>query len=334
MSHSRAVSKRALALKAKAYTTDGFIQSRIYPLIRGATDTTASSCIASIVRNTGTGRLTIRYGFSHGPLVFAKLYSDELGLHSFRAHQSLWNGGFGDASRHRVPRPLAYLSEHSLLLMLSVEGEPLGTALHAATSHDLASGCRNAAEWLATLHGCPHGTRDEKHSLANLVQQCASHTLLKSPPHRLDTTDAVKDLADTLKARTARLAHHRSTSLVHGRYHLDHVYIGPNATSVIDLDRCRFADPAIDVAEFIRMMRLRAFSDRLEPGRAMIGTAAFLSCYLARHPAVTPHVGCYWAALALSNLLRIRRHARSSVELECMEQFHMNEIQAALEFNQ
>jgi hypothetical protein len=101
-----ATAKQALARKANDLTAVEFIESRICPLLGPEFKGAASDCAATIVQNTGTGRLTLRYVFGAEKVIFAKLYDDELGSHCYEVNRQLWNSGFNSASRHRVPRPL------------------------------------------------------------------------------------------------------------------------------------------------------------------------------------------------------------------------------------
>jgi aminoglycoside phosphotransferase (APT) family kinase protein len=93
----------------------------------------------------------------------------------------------------------------------------------------------------------------------------------------------------------------------HGRYHHDHVFIGPETTAVIDLDRCRPADPSKDVAEFIRVLRSHAFRLGYSSERALEAVRAFLSEYLAQVPETAATLSCYLSAFSLLSFLGAMR---------------------------
>lgn len=327
-------SKQALTLKAEELTTVEFIGARICPLLEPGFMVSASDCETKIVRNTGTGRLTIRYVFDPEVVVFAKLYDDNLGIHCYEVNQALWKHGFNKSGRYRVPQPLGFFADHALLLMLGVQGTPLGAAFDGDSSVDLVSGSREAAEWLAALHLSTLRVGSPDLDLDSLKQYCMADRVIKTIAGRPDKMDLVRELMEMLEHRAAKLTADRCSVLTHGRYHHDHVFLMPEATSVIDLDRCRPSDPAKDVAEFIRMLRLTAFKEGFAMERAELAISAFLSSYLAILPQTADSLGCYWATFVFHSLIRGLKQSRnnSNKSWEQIEDFHEQEIKRALDF--
>ena len=45
----------------------------------------------------------------------------------------------------------------------------------------------------------------------------------------------------------------------HGRFHYEHIFVNGGPVTVIDFDRSLPSDPAKDLAEFLSMLRVRAF---------------------------------------------------------------------------
>ena len=278
-------SKQDLALKADELTSVEFIASRICPLLGPEFKGSTADCEAKIIQNTGTGRLTLRYVFDPEEVVFAKLYDDELGAHCYEVNRELWSIGFNKSGRFRVPQPLGFLADHNLFLMRAVAGTPLGAAFDGDSSVDLVSGSYEAAEWLAALHlsTLRVGTPDSDWDSLKLFRMTSR--VIKAVAGRPEKLDMVRELMELLERRVTKLAEDRYSVFTHGRYHHDHVFLSAEATSVIDLDRCRPSDPAKDAAEFIRVLRLTAFKEGFDMERAELATSAFLTVYLAKVPA-------------------------------------------------
>ncbi len=334
--HGASGLKRALTLRAQTLTSVEFIKSRLCPLLGSRLSGTASDCEAKIVRNTGTGRLTIRYVFDRDVVVFGKLFHDDLGCRSFRVNEALWEYGFNDAGRYRVPEPLAYFPDHALLLMLGVKGTPLSASFDGDCSVDMISRFQEAAEWLAALHLATLRIGSPELGSDALRHHWAEDHVIKVVARRPDKANMIRDLIKILGQRVATLRSDRDYVLTHGRYNHDHVFLGANTTSVIDLDRCRPSDPAKDLAEFILTLRLFAFHTGARHSMELAGlaTSAFLSSYLARLPQAADNLGCYWATFAFHRLLRCLGQSRHkcNANWEDLEKLHLQEINTALEY--
>ena len=326
--------KQALALKAAELTAVEFIESRICPFLGPEFMGSAADCEAKIIQNTGTGRLTLRYVFDPEEVVFAKLYDDELGAHCYEVNRELWKIGFNKSGRYRVPQPLAFLEDHNLFLMRAVPGTPLGAAFDGDTSVDLVSGSYEAAEWLSALHlsTLRVGTPDSDWDSLKLFRMTSR--VIKAVAGRPEKLDMVRGLMEMLERRVTELTASRYSVFTHGRYHHDHVFLSSEATSVIDLDRCRPSDPAKDAAEFIRVLRLTAFKEGFDMERAELATSAFLTAYLAKVPRAAESLGCYWATFVFHSLLGGIKKGRSKGKKswEDLMEFYVSEMMRALEF--
>jgi|HubBroStandDraft_6_1064221.scaffolds.fasta_scaffold24070_2 hypothetical protein len=326
-------SKQELALKATDLTAVEFIESQICPLLGPEFRGSASDCEAKIIQNTGTGRLTLRYKFDPKNVVFAKLYDDELGAHCYEVNRELWSAGFNPSGRYQVPQPLGFLADHNFLLMRGVSGTPLGAAFDGDSTVDLVSGSSEAAEWLAALHLCTLsiGTPDLDWDSLKLFRMASR--MIKAVAGRPEKLDMVRELMEMLEQRVMSLAANRYSVFTHGRYHHDHVFLSPEATSVIDLDRCRPSDPAKDAAEFIRVLRLTAFKEGFDMERAEQATTTFLTAYLSKVPRAVESLGCYWATFVFHSLLGGLKKSRNKGEKswEQLEEFYVREIKRALD---
>lgn len=325
----------ALTRKAMELTTPEFIQTHILPLINVGPDGNGMGYYAEIVQNTGTGRLTVRYDFGQGNIFFGKIYSDDLGPRCRDINDALWQAGFNASARYRVPEPVAFLADLNMLLMRCVPGTPLGAAFRGHST-DLAAGSREAAKWLAALHRIPlkTSTPDSDWDALKLFRMWSR--LMKAVAVRPEKLGAIHALMDSLEKRITKLQENRLFVLTHGRYHHDHVFLSADATAVIDLDRCRPSDPAKDIAEFIRVLRITAFKEGFDMRVAEEATTSFLNTYLAEIPEAAASLGCYWAAYVFHTLLGTLKKTRSKGKRNSEEvaEFCASEMMRALSFGQ
>ena len=89
-------SKEELGRWACTFKDSDFIGKFVYPTVDSGLSGAGAglACETTVVQNTGTGRLTLRYDFETGQTLYAKLYTDELGAHSYQIMKELWNDGF------------------------------------------------------------------------------------------------------------------------------------------------------------------------------------------------------------------------------------------------
>lgn len=326
-------SKEELGTWACSFQESDFIGKFVSPSVsNGQPSAAILGCETTVVQNTGTGRLTLRYDFASGQTLYAKLYTDELGPYSHNVMKAIWDGGFNDRSRFQVSEPLAFLPEYNFVLMRGVTGEPLVNALNGSDQNALVEGSREAARWLAAFHrsslrvGEPEADWDS----LKIFRLCVR--LTKATGARPDQRDGLLDLMHQLKAHVKNLPHNRPVTQTHGRYHHDHVYIDGNQISVIDLDRSRPADPAKDVAEFLRVMRMKAFRTHPDMTRADEASMAFLNEYLSHFPEVAPSVPYYWSAfLWLSLFGFVKKLGAEDPRSNAVIDFHLREMERAME---
>jgi aminoglycoside phosphotransferase (APT) family kinase protein len=327
-------SKDALARKVHELTSEEFVRERIFPVTGARTVTRGAQFMASVVQNTGTGRLTLLYEFGPDCGVVAKLYSDDLGLRSYAALQTLRSEGFGSASRYQVPEPLGFLADHNLLLMRRMPGVAISAALRDDRSFDLVESCREAARWLAKLHGSAlaidhHETDWESLKLFRMCTRFLKAAAAK--PKQLDT---MRNLMDEVEASILRLRYDRRFVPTHGRYHADHVFISPHATCVIDLDRVGWSDPGKDLAEFLRVLRSTAFKNCENMTRIDLASSAFLEEYLGQFPEGARTLACYWAGSTFHSYLGAMKASHNKERRTSQEllEFYCKEIHYALRF--
>ena len=326
-------SKEELGTWACTFKESDFLTKFVVPAAYGKEPDSEGSfeCKTTVVQNTGTGRLTLRYDFESGQTLYAKLYTDELGAHSYNVMKSLWDNGFNRDGRFQVPEPLAFLPDHNFVLMRSVAGAPLAEALNGKGPIDLIEGCREAARWLAAFHrsSIRVGEPEPDWDSLKIFRICVR--LIKAAGARREERDFLLDSMHTLKALIKDFPVRGPVAQTHGRYHHEHVFISGDQISVIDLDRSRPTNPAKDVAEFLRVLRMSAFRSHPDMSRADEATEAFLDQYLSEVPEVAASLPYYWSAfLWLSLFGSIKKVAPDDPRRSGLMNFHATEIERAM----
>jgi aminoglycoside phosphotransferase (APT) family kinase protein len=283
-------------------------------------------CQPTWVRDIGTGRVTSRYQLDATTVVFAKRYVDGLGAHSYRVQSAFWENGFGNGSRFRVPEPLAFSPEQNLFVMRESVGTPL-VALLGNDSGAWKAGVREAARWLAAFHRSPLRVGDPEPEWDSLKTFRLATRLVKAAAAQPSKRTLLLDVMQMLKERLTELPAGRPVVQTHGRFHHDHVFLGPEAVTVIDLDRSRPTDPAKDVAEFVRVLRLAAFRAGVDAALTDKVTDAFLGQYLALVPDAAAGLPHYWLSFLVLSYLGHLRKAVPDGSSAALTAFHQREIQ-------
>jgi aminoglycoside phosphotransferase (APT) family kinase protein len=309
-----------------------FITKFVYPTMKESQHPvgTTLNCETTVVQNTGTGRLTLRYDFESGQTLYAKLYTDALGSHSYGVMKRLWDGGFNTSSRFQIPEPLAFLPEHNLVLMRGVCGEPLANAINDDSALDLIDGCREAACWLAAFHKSSLRFGEPESDWDSLKIFRVSVRLIKAAGARPEERDALLDYMHALKSRIKHFPADLPLAQTHGRFHHEHVFIAGNQISVIDWDRSRPTNPAKDVAEFLRVLRMSAFRSQPDMTLADEATNAFLDEYLSQIPEVAQSLPYYWSAfLWLSLFGFLKKVEPTDPRRPRLLDYHLREMELA-----
>jgi hypothetical protein len=255
--------------------------------------------VVSLVQNDGTGAATLRYT-GEDASVFAKVYVDDSGAHSHAVLRTLWNDGFGGSSRYRVSEPLGFLPEENVLL---VRGAGDVNVASAPDEAGLAEGAREAARWLARLHGSPIRVGRTRYPWE--VYHKLMHRLSKAAAAHPDRVDDMLELYDRFESITR--AFELRFVQAHGQYRHIHVFLEGPAVTVIDLDRSRPSDPAQDLGEFVHRMRTKRYKATRGASRAEEATTAFLGEYLAVLPENAANLPFYWGYHALVSMWKFMK---------------------------
>jgi aminoglycoside phosphotransferase (APT) family kinase protein len=293
--------------------------------LRGADSPAAAECKATLVQDVGTGRVTMRYQIDGATVVFAKRYIDGLGAHSYQVQRTFWDNGFGTDSRYRVPEPLAFLPEKNLFLMREGPGAPLTRLLGDGTG-DWKAGVREAARWLAAFHRSAVRVGDPEPEWDSLKTFRLATRLVKAAAAQPSKRALLLDVMQLLKERLMDLPEGRPVVQTHGRFHHDHVFLTSESVTVIDLDRSRPTDPAKDVAEFVRVLRLAAFRAGVDQRLTDKVTDAFLGQYLGLVPDAAAGLPHYWLSFLVLSYLGHLRKALPDGRSAALTAFHEREI--------
>jgi Phosphotransferase enzyme family len=227
-----------------------FLRDAIWPLVAGADARRPDAPpVVTVHRRRPDGRLVAELAFG-STCVFAKLYPDVVvGADAYETHRRLSEHGLGAGPIYRVAEPLAYLPDHGVLLLRAAAGERLASI----AASDLTDGVRSAARWLAALHASDvelDASERDAQGVLRLARRAAS-----AAAARPELEEVFRGLLEILAERYERVAALAELAPTHGRFSAEHVFVAPEAVTVVDLDRAALADPAKDVGELLHRLR-------------------------------------------------------------------------------
>jgi Phosphotransferase enzyme family len=312
---------RLAELRSEAFTLQA-VAARV-PELEGARQPASAS---EVVWAKATGRLTIRYVFPRGLIVYGKFYDDGLGPRAFDGLRALRQDGFGATSTFQVAEPLHFDEPRNMLLLRQAEGVPLIQSLDHAPSEEAVRHAELAASWLARFHRItlpgveaePPCERVKLFKLADSLAKAAA-----ANPHEADLLlnllQRLRELAPSPDARTP-------FATVHGQYTPANVFVSGSRATVIDLDRVCHSDPAMDVAMFLyRVRHHSARSGAFE--RASAIAASFLAQYRDQAAGNLINLNFYRALYCLKGLSRFLKVPQAAGEAyEQQKQFYLREF--------
>jgi hypothetical protein len=305
------------------------------PAIRAANpayrDLRIQRCTPRVMRYTPGSRCTILYQLDYATpaaadrawprFVVAKTYKGQKGQDAYASMRALWNSDFARSGRVTLAEPLAYLPETRVLLQGPVPEEQtlqvlIAAALEAGTPAALeraSSALRQTAAGLAAPHrsevrvGRVYRWEDELSEVRKVLA-----TLVSAVP-------ALADAATPLLLRLEALAATDAADPlvpVHGTFRPGQVLLSGGQLGFIDFDGFAQAEPALDLALFLRRVKDIGLGSLPADARATRDAAArqtrltqvealcqsFLTDY-ARHMAVSPRRIELWEALELMTLV-------------------------------
>jgi hypothetical protein len=322
--------KAELGRRVATATEQSFLEAtfRAYfpPETGGNGDTaepTGDGWSTRVVQLDSTGAATVEIR-RPGGAVFAKFFPPGTeGRAIYEKLLTLRENGFGADSAYRVVEPVGYVAELDLLICREAEGPSVADVL-ATGDHEAALGAvREAATWLGRLHATP-------------VRIGAPHSLIVSTEILSVTRRLAKVAADrpdyvaeavSMIERLETLAIDTVDGLAvqsHGQYRPIHVFLGGGATTVIDLDRSRPADPARDTAEFLHRLRRQQLGTGRGEAAADEATAAFLDAYREAVPdasAWTANLRFHWARYVFHSMNRKLKKGSTEADEQAVEAY-------------
>ncbi len=203
-------------------------------------------------------RHVLRYdslGTAERGTIFAKLYDSEKGGRLFRVATQVaeWLAEHGEGVTS--VRPLTYVAEDAVVLYPRVFGAPLSERLRRC-GQGVVRCLERAGAALHALHHLPQVVADplQPHDFAaevsEIVRECAHIPLLL--PSVGAAIDALLDRARELHERLPQ----EPPTFTHGDFKSEHVWVSRGRLTLIDLDTCHSADPALDVGKFLADLQL------------------------------------------------------------------------------
>lgn len=264
-------------------------------------------CTARLLEAPNGERLVVEYAFGGGEsasggqpgAVIGKCYADDAGARSFRVMRAL-RAALAEAGPLplTIPEPLWYDAQGRCLLQEKVLGQPLAeVALGPGAAHALAL----AGEALAALHGLQLPFELPRRLLDH------AHELMR--PHPLVLAEAfpawrsrIRRLLDAMVDGETRWVGEVTPVPLHRDFHLRQMFLVDGRIALIDWDLFGFGDPALDIGNFLMVLRTR-FGERAAP---LI--EAFVDGYQrGGNGAAVERAGIYEA---LSYLRRACKHSR------------------------
>jgi hypothetical protein len=324
--------KEALDVRAFAITRSEFIERVVYPIacVQAARARLSSECQTSIVQDRGTGRITVSYRFGDEILVFGKLYSDALGPHCFQVLKGLWEEGLAEGELYQVTKPLLYMPEYNLLLMSAAAGTPL-ISLIGQDSPEFLAHIHQAAQWLVRLHRVPLRVGRAESLWDSLKLFRVVRRLTKAAARVPHERKRLIEMVDALCREGKQGPGQVPTVQTHGRFHYEHIFVHDGLVTVIDFDRSLPSDPAKDLAEFLSMLRVRAFKRTGTTAGVDAATRLFLEEYLSHLPGNGKNLTIHWGAFLLLNMFHyVKKYEPDNEAFERLMQFYVREFDVVL----
>jgi thiamine kinase-like enzyme len=243
------------------------------------------------------------------------------------AMQLLWDAGFGQDDRLKIPRPLHHFPDLQMILQEKARGVRFRSYLGQDSDSSLGH-ARMAGLWLAKLHNLsvsPPCTCSPEAEIASLHMFVAA--LSRDCPQLAGELQAC---AVTAEQNFLRLPEIRAT-FVHGDFHPDHIFVSKDLVTVIDFERFCIGDPARDLGSFIAHMRITARFSGKSLAAVNHEIAAFLKGYfsavsVAQAASIVSRLSvyemhsCIEALYYVASVLRVSDPARIAMYMKCVQE--------------
>jgi hypothetical protein len=322
--------KAELGRRVAAATEQSFLDARFrpyFPADAEAGDTAEApgdGWSVRVVQLDSTGAATVEIR-RPAAAVFAKFFPP--GTDGRAIYEKLLalreDGGLGAGSRYQVVDPIGFVPELDLLICREAQGPSVAQVLDGGDHEAGLEAVREAARWLGRLHsthlriGAPHSliVSTEILSLTRRLAKVAAERP-DYVPEAVAMVERLEELApDTVDGLAVQS---------HGQYRPIHVFLGGGATTVIDLDRSRPADPARDTAEFLHRLRRQLLGAGRGEEAADEATGAFLNAYRESVPdagAWTANLRFHWARYVFHSMNRKLKKGSGEADEQAVEAY-------------
>ncbi|MFI5274335.1 MAG: phosphotransferase family protein [Ktedonobacterales bacterium] len=264
------------------------------------------STVRELRRHAGsrrTLRLTLAGGDAGERPLIAKLYA-HADAPAAATLITLARFGLAAPSGFRVPAVTVVVPEAHLLLCELAPGVPVKACVRGGASPGGALAAEAAAHWLAAFDAAPL-MAPSSYALHDPLAQAARWC------SRLAHT--VPSLAAAVRSVYAALMSARppwpppTARMIHGDFVIEHVFVAPDAVTVIDWDSCRPGDPAEDAGRFVASLHGLRARGRADAATVSAAVERFVATYAAEQPGNAPRVPFYAALACLHKASRARR---------------------------
>jgi streptomycin 6-kinase len=305
-----------------------FVVRRVAPLVPELTRCSDPvDWTAEIVRSKASDRITVRYTFGSGAVIYGKVYFDRcLGRATHTSLAHLWDEGFAAGFGLEIPEPLGFIEEASLLLMRCAEGTPLKELAASGALEQALTSTRVAARWLVKYHatgivGLPVQSPCETVEILKIADALAKAVAENQGHSRL-----LISMLHDLHAIAPRSSSPSRLVPLHGQFRPAHVFTDGNRATVIDIEKICLSDPAKDVARFVHALKKTCFEEDGNVQRADELADEFVAEYRKHAPANLENLPYFRALLLLKALAKLLKShkveeykRRMITEMYCVE---------------
>lgn len=169
-------------------------------------------------------------------------------LKSYHILKALWETGF-NVGPNVVPRPLAYIAPHHLLLYENYPGSSLMQKIESGQDEFLKK-IETALDWLAAFHQKKPKTIPEAEYDWNEEKKESEQLIKRLTEKYSNQADRTRLLAQQILKTEQKLLNPDNFSLVHGDFQPNNILLGENQIAVIDFNDAFLYEELFDLAYF------------------------------------------------------------------------------------
>ncbi len=188
--------------------------------------------------------------------VYIRLYGDDRGADVYTLQENLYRIA-GQNGPYRIARPITYLDDRRLMIMETIDGDPLLRSLGGADRLDAVTRTAKALVALHRSEGLNLNVRDIDSHFDNI--RSTTETLNHISPESAREAEAILESLKEFKLSEEPGKH----GFVHGDLHHGQILLQDDSVAFIDFDRSHRGDSASDIGNFCAHLRLLHLQGRL-----------------------------------------------------------------------